>query len=174
VNPRADEYGRSPHHSRRGGGLTLRLAQENPRWGHRRIQGELGKLGHAVSASAVRAALRRRATIWRDFIRSHKDQLLACDFFTFETLFLKTLHILFFIEVGMRRVHLVGRTARPTAAWVAQQARQLAWTLQEAGAPPHFLIDDRDAKFSPCPGRLVHLWRNPGTHQISVPGGHAG
>ena len=139
--------------------LILRLARENPRWGHRRIQGELGKLGYAVSASAVRAALRRHrvppapqrraASPWRDFIRAHKDQLLACDFFTVETLFLKTLHILFFIELGTRRVHLAGCTAHPTAAWVTQQARQLAWTLQDAGASPRFLIHDRDAKFPP-------------------------
>ena len=140
--------------------LILRLARENPRWGHRRIQGELAKLGHPLSASAVRAALRRhrvppapqrrRTTTWRDFIRSHKDQLLACDFFTVETLFLKTLHILFFIEVGTRRVHLVGCTAHPTATWVTQQARQLAWMLQESGASPRFLIHDRDAKFPPA------------------------
>ncbi len=137
--------------------LILRLARENPRWGHRRIQGELGGLGHTVSASAVRAALRhhrvppapqrRQATTWRDFIRSHKDQLLACDFFTVETLFLKTLHVLFFLELGTRRVHLAGCTAHPTATWVTQQARNLAWTLQDAGASPRFLIHDRDAKF---------------------------
>ncbi|HEY0419487.1 MAG TPA: hypothetical protein VGC80_08205, partial [Acetobacteraceae bacterium] len=118
------------------------------------------KLGHAVSASAVRAALRRhrvppapqrqRTTTWRAFIRAHKEQLLACDFFTVETLFRKTLHILFFIEVGTRRVHLAGCTAHPTAAWVTQQARQLAWTLQEAGTSPRFLIHDRDAKFPPA------------------------
>ncbi len=140
-------------------GLILRLARENPRWGHRRIQGELGKLGHPVSASAVRAALRRhrvppasqrqRTTSWRDFIQSHKDQLLACDFFTVETVFLQTLYAVFFIEIGTRRVHLAGCTAHPTAAWVAQQARNLAWSLQEAGAPPRFLIRDRDAKFPP-------------------------
>jgi putative transposase len=140
-------------------GLILRLARENPRWGYRRIQGELGKLGHAISASAVRAALqrhrvppapqRRGATTWRQFVQSHKDQLLACDFFTVETLWLTTLHVLFFIEVGTRRVHLAGCTAHPTAAWVTQQARQLAWTLQEAGTPPRFLIHDRDAKFPP-------------------------
>ncbi len=140
--------------------LILRLARKNPRWGHRRIQGELGKLGHPVSASAVRAALRRhrvppapqrqRATSWRDFIRSHKNQLLACDFFTVETVFLQTVYALFFIEIGTRRVHLAGCTAHPTAAWVAQQARNLAWSLQEAGAPPRFLIRDRDAKFPPA------------------------
>jgi len=137
--------------------LILRLARENPRWGHRRIQGELGKLGHAVSASAVRAALRRhrvppapqrqRTTSWRDFIRSHQEQLLACDFFTVETLFLQTLHILFFLEVSTWRVYLAGCTAHPTAAWVTQQARNLLWALQEAGALPRFLIHDRDATF---------------------------
>jgi putative transposase len=140
-------------------GLILRLARENPRWGHRRIQGELAKLGHAVSASAVRAALRRHhvppapqrqwSTTWRDFIRSHKDQLLACDFFTVETLFLKTLHVLFFVEQGTRRVHLAGCAAHPSAAWVTQQARNLCWTLQEQGCSFRFLIHDRDAKFPP-------------------------
>ncbi len=140
--------------------LVLRLARENPRWGHRRIQGELGTLGHAVSPSAVRAALRRhrvppapqrrRATTWRDCIQQHKEQLLACDFFTIETLCLRTLHVLFFIEVGTRRVPLAGCTAHPTAAWVTQQARQLAWSVQEAGAVPRFLIHDRDAKFPPA------------------------
>jgi len=131
--------------------LILQLARVLPRWGHRRIQGELGKPGHAVSASAVRATLRRRqATMWRDFIKRHGDQVLACDFFTAETLFLKTLRVLFFIEVGTRRVHLGGCTAHPTAAWVTQQARQLTWSRQEQAGPPRFLIHDRNAKFPPA------------------------
>jgi len=156
--------------------LIRRLARENPGWGHRRIQGELGKLGHAVSASTVRAALRRhrvppapqrrRTMPWRDFIRAHKEQLLACDFFTVESLGLRTLHVLFFLEVGTRRVHLAGCTAHPTAAWVTQQARNLAWTLQEAGASPRFLIHDRDAKFPPAfdavfAGEGVEIVRTP-------------
>jgi hypothetical protein len=120
----------------------------------------LDTLGHPVSASAVRAALRRhrvppapqrrRATTWREFIQHHKDHLLACGFFTVETVCLKTLHALFFIEIGTRRVHLAGVTAHPTAAWVTQQARNLAWTLHEAGASPRFLIHDRDGKFPPA------------------------
>jgi hypothetical protein len=88
-------------------------------------------------------------TTWRTFIRAHKEQLLACEFFTIETVFLQTVYALYFIEVKTRRVHLAGGTAHPTAAWVAQQARNLAWSLQEAGAPPRFLIRDRDAKFPP-------------------------
>ncbi len=103
--------------------LILRLAWEHPRWGHRRIQGELGTLGHAVSPS--------------------------CDCCTIETLGRKTLHVVFFLEVGTRRVHLAGCTAHPTAAWVTQQAQQLAWTVQEAAAHPRFLIHDRDATFPP-------------------------
>ena len=70
-------------------------------------------------------------------------------FFTVETLFLKTLHVLFFVELATRRVYRAACTTHPTAAWVTQQARNLAWTLQEAEAPPCFLIHDRDAKFPP-------------------------
>jgi hypothetical protein len=95
------------------------------------------------------APQRRRAATWRAFVHSHKEQLLACDFFTVETLCLRTLYALFFIEIGTRRVHLAGCTAHPTAAWVTQQARNLSWTFQDAGASPRFVIHDRDAKFPP-------------------------
>ena len=140
--------------------LIVRLARENARWGYARIHGELRKLGHTVGRSTIRAILRRHDIppvprrgqghgSWRAFLAQHSGQILACDFFTVETLFLKTLHILFCIELGTRRVNLAGCTAHPTAAWVTQQARQLAWTLQEADAPHRFLIHDRDAKFPP-------------------------
>jgi hypothetical protein len=78
----------------------------------------------------------------------HQHQLLACDFFIVETLRLQTLYVLFFIEIGTRRVHLAGCTARPTARWVTQQARQLMWRLQDAGQTMRFLLHDRDTKFS--------------------------
>ncbi len=141
--------------------LLLRLAAENPRWGDGRLQGELAKLGHALGRSTVRDVLTRRhvpptplrsrrASTWRPFLARHRDVVLACNFFTVETLFLKTLHILFFIEVGTRRVHLAGCTAHPTAAWVTQQARNFCWTPPEACPSPRFLIHDRDAKFPPA------------------------
>ncbi len=141
--------------------LILRLGRENPGWGYGRIQGELRKLGHPLGRSTIRDSLKRhrvppapqrrgRATTWRRFLSHHQDQLLACDFFTVETLCLKTVYVLFFLEVGTRRVHLAGCTAHPTAAWVTQQARQFAWTVQEAGMSPRFLIHDRDAKFPPA------------------------
>jgi transposase InsO family protein len=80
-------------------------------------------------------------------VRQHRAQILACDFFTVETAWLRTVYVLFFIELGTRRVHLAGCTVRPSAAWVTQQARNLSWTLQDAGQPFRFLIRDRDAKF---------------------------
>lgn len=92
----------------------------------------------------------RAGSTWRAFLAHHRDTVLASDFFTVETLFLQTLHVLFFIEVGSRRVRLAGCTAHPTAAWVAQQARNLAWTMQDQGPPARFLIHDRDAKFPPA------------------------
>jgi hypothetical protein len=79
--------------------------------------------------------------------RQHQQQLLACDFFTVETLRLQTLSVLFFIELGTRRVHLAGCTAKPTAQWVTQQARQLVWKLQEEWRVMRFLVHDRDSKF---------------------------
>jgi hypothetical protein len=74
--------------------------------------------------------------------------MLAVDFFTVETIALQRLYVLFCIELGSRRVHLAGCTANPTAAWVAQQARQFAWTLDEHPARFQFLIRDRDSKFT--------------------------
>ena len=103
--------------------LVLRLARENPRWGYPRIVGELKGLGIAVSATTVRAWLRaaglgpagqRREMTWREFVRTHRQSLLAVDFFTVETIWLQRLFVLFFIELGSRRVHLAGCTANPT------------------------------------------------------------
>ena len=138
--------------------LLLRLAAENPRWGYGRLQGELTKLGHALGRSTVRDVLKRRAVppaprrggragSWRQFLAQHRDVVLACDVFTVETLFLKTVYALFFLQVGTRRVHRAGCTAHPTAAWVTPRARQLSWHLQEREQPMRFLVRDRDAKF---------------------------
>ena len=74
--------------------------------------------------------------------------MLAVDFFTVETLSLQRFYVLFFIELGSRRVHLAGCTANPTGAWVTQQARQFAWMLQEQPGRVRFLIRDRDSKFT--------------------------
>ena len=137
--------------------LILRLARENPRWGYRRIQGELLKLGLRCSHETIRAVLRRHdlppapqrgRSTWRQFLRQHAQQILATDFFTVETVWLKTLYVLFFIEIGSRRVHFAGCTAHPTGNWVVQQARHLAWRIQDGELRPRFLLRDRDTKFT--------------------------
>jgi putative transposase len=56
--------------------------------------------------------------------------------------------VLFFLELGGRRVHVAGCTANPDRRWIVQQARQLAWSVTERQTPLHFLIHDRDRKFS--------------------------
>ncbi len=94
-------------------------------------------------------APRRGRCSWREFVRQHADQILATDFFTVDAVWLQSLYVLFFIEVGSRRVHLAGITAHPTAEWVTQQARHLAWRLQDAGQQIRFLLRDRDSKFCP-------------------------
>jgi putative transposase len=137
--------------------LVLRLARENPRWGYQRIVGELNGLGIAVSATTVKKILRqaglgpagsRGGLSWRAFLRAQAQSMVAVDFFTVETIALKRLYVLFFIELGSRRVHLAGCTANPTGPWVTQQARQFAWTLQERSGSFRFLIRDRDSKFT--------------------------
>ncbi len=137
--------------------LVLRLARENPRWGYQRIVGELNGLGITVSATTVRKILRqaglgpvgeRSGLSWRSFLRAQAASMFAVDFFTVETISLQRLYVLFFIELGNRRVYLAGCTANPTGAWVTQQARQFAWTLQERRSSFRFLIRDRDSKFT--------------------------
>lgn len=138
--------------------LVRRLAAENGRWGYSRIHGELRKLGHTIRRSAVRDALKRRGVppaprrgprgeSRRTVLARHGDQVLVCDFFTVETLFLETLYALFFLEVGTRRVRPAGCTARSTTARVTEQARNLTWTLHEDGQPVRYIIHDRDAQF---------------------------
>jgi putative transposase len=136
--------------------LIVRLAAENPRWGYQRIKGELLRLGVQVSATAIRATLRRhgldpaprRASMtWRRFLRQQAAGIIACDFFTVDTVWRKRLYVLFFIELDTRRVHLAGVTANPNGARVAQQARNFLLVLGEQGRRVQYVLRDRDAKF---------------------------
>ena len=137
--------------------LILRLAAENPSWGYKRIHGELIGLGIPLAASSVwnplhrhgiEPAPRRASLSWRQLLRQQAAASLECDLFTVETLWLRRLHVLFFIELKRRRVHLLGVTANPNGAWVAQQARNLIVTLTEQEQPPRIVIRDRDSKFT--------------------------
>src|SRR5437016_9523600 len=138
--------------------LVLRLARENPRWGYLRICGECAKLGVKVSATSVRNILRRHGLgpaprrggpTWTEFLRSQAAGVLACDFFTVETVSLTRMYVLFFIELRRRQVWLGGVTAHPTGEWVTQQARNLAMALVETTTSMKVLIRDRDAKYMP-------------------------
>jgi putative transposase len=136
--------------------LILRLARENSSWGYLRIAGELRKLGIVVSASSVRNILtraglppapRRDAQSWRSFLRSHRESILACDFFTVDTVWLRRLYVLVFISIGSRRIEYFAITSKPDTAWMLQQARNLIMDLDDHERPVRFLIHDRDAKF---------------------------
>jgi hypothetical protein len=122
-----------------------------------RIEGELRKLGIRVEATTIRTLLRtarlgpaprRSGPTWTEFLRAQADGIIACDFFTVETAWLRTLYVLVFIELGSRRIHLSNATAHPDSTWVTQQARNLALGLDARTSPARFLIRDRDAKFS--------------------------
>jgi hypothetical protein len=138
--------------------LIVRLAKENLRWGYYRIEGELTKLGFDISLTTVRNVLGRNGIVpapvrhgsigWKTMMKHYKQQLLCSDFFVVESLFLRTYYVLFFLEIGTRRVHLAGVTANPNGQWVAQQARQYVWAIEDSEATFRCLIHDNDKKLT--------------------------
>jgi putative transposase len=156
-------------------GLILRMARENPRWGCVRIAGELRKLGIRVGATTIRTLLRRyglgpaprrSGPTWTQFLRAQAEAIVACDFFTVETIRLKTLYVLFFIQLSSRRVVLAGVTANPDSAWITQQARNTAMDLNDRGVSIRFLLRDHDTKFT---GSFDEVFASEGAEVIRTP-----
>ena len=137
--------------------LIIRMASENPTWGHRRVQGELVRLGHRIVACTVWQILhdagidpapRRSGLTWRQFLTIQAKAVLAVDFLHVDTILLRRIYVLIAVEHGSRRVHLVGVSAHPTGAWTTQAARNLMTDLADRVSATKFLLRDRDSRFT--------------------------
>jgi transposase InsO family protein len=150
----------------------VRFARENPTWGYRRIHGELARLGITIAASTVWAILKRagidpapgrNSESWTTFLRAQAAGIVACDFFTIDTVLLRRYYVLFFIELDTRRVHLAGITTNPTGAWTTQAARNLMMGYDHT---IRFLIRDDAGQFV---GAFDEIFRSDGTTIIRTP-----
>ena len=154
-----------PHHTGRPPvsaeitALIERLATENYSWGCQRIQGELLKPGHRVSASTIRRVLkalrippapkRNNDTTWRQFLHAQAATILATDLFHVDcAVTLQRLHCFFVIEAGTRYVHIPGVTANPDGPWTTQQIRNLLMDPGDRAADFRFLVRDRAGQFT--------------------------
>ncbi len=136
--------------------LIRQMARDNPKWGCVRVRGELLKLGYVISATAIRNLLRRNRIgpaplrsrqTWKAFLRAQASAIVLTDFFSVDTVFLRRLYVLLYMELATRRVIWFAVTDRPDGAWVRQQARNVSWELNACGAPARFLIHDHDHKY---------------------------
>ena len=151
------------------------MAKDNPTWGCVRIRGELLKLGHTISATAIRKLLRRnhvgpaplRSRLsWKAFLRAQASAIVLTDFLSVDTVLLKRLYVLLYVELATRRVIWFAVSERPDALWVSQQARNVCWELGEIGVDAHFLVHDHDTKYG---GGSDLVFRAEGVEVIRTP-----
>ena len=137
--------------------LVIRIATDNPGWGHRRVQGELVRLGHPIAASTVWQILheagigpapRRSGPTWKQFLAAQARGIIAADFVHVDTVLLRRIYALIVIEHGTRRAHLAGITADPDGSWTTQAARNLLMDLGQRATSVKFLIRDRAGQFT--------------------------
>ena len=149
------------------------MAHDNPTWGHRRVQGELVRLGHRIAASTVwqilhdagiNPAPRRSGPTWRQFLTAQAKAVLAVDFVHVDTVFLTRIYALIAVEHGSRRTHLAGVTAHPTGAWTTQAARNLLMDLGDRVATS---ISSSETGILGSPGRSTRS--SPQTASGSLP-----
>ena len=162
--------------------LLSRMAEGNPRWGHKRIVGELKKLGIRIGATTVRDLLKSMGIFpeptkhiskgnipWRTFIEAHKECLLACDFFSknvWSFFGKRQLYYLAFIHIESRRVFCSAGTYHPNEEWVLQQARNVTMWAEDNGINTRYLIHDRDAKFAKT---FTAFWKSENVKCIRTP-----
>lgn len=137
--------------------LVIRIATGNPAWGHRRVQGELVRLGHRIAASTVWQTLhdagidpapRRTGPTRKQFLNAQARGILAADFVHVDTVLLRRIYALIVIEHGTRRAHLTEVTAHPDGWWTTQAARNFLMDLAQRAVSVKFLIRDRAGQFT--------------------------
>jgi putative transposase len=111
-------------------------------------------------------APRRSGPTWREFLRAQAQSVIACDFLTVDTVWLRRCYVLFFIELERRRVWLAGCTENPNGSWITQQGRNLVFEVGGRERWLRLLIHDRDAKFS---GAFDEVFRTEGMDIIRTP-----